>query len=238
VSSVLLYALLQAGMVKDSIKPPGLEVSLPAPFALVFLVIISSGMGWAGWAFLSQARRLMYRLEFDVGIDTGTIKAVLAGSSLISASVLLVKSLCLFAFFSLGIATTNVWFPLSLLISVPYFLVVLSPRTRYFNPDNWSSASFSLLFRYPLNPKLQEIARKIRVGRESVIGVQPAKELGLCDPVKLWEGIDKLFSQTIPPALAIAVHTVIRKHGISLLIHWKLMEKTLCAYDDETPTPW
>ncbi len=106
------------------------------------LILASGVLGWLGWAFLVQARRLMHRVEFDLGVDPAEIKATLAGISLLSVSTLAVRTLCFLAFLGIVRTTVNSHVVLTLLIGTPYLLVTCYPQIRYFNPNNWDSGSW------------------------------------------------------------------------------------------------
>lgn len=229
ISGALLDVLLQAGQDPGLITPPGLGIPLPAPFAVLVLMAISGASGWAGWAYLRQAQRLMLRLEFDNGVNPDEIKAALAGSSLASASILLLKFLCVITLFSSSSVLVGVvyffyllnlqniespfliFMAASTLISFPFFLVLLNSRIRYFQPSNWDSASWLLRLL------MKDFIEQASVSAYSQNYESLPSQVSQQDAAKV---VDDLL-RYIPQAYAITFNTLLRKHGLRLAIRWK-----------------
>lgn len=235
ISGALLDALLQAGQDPGPITPPGLGVPLPAPFAVLVLMAISGTSGWAGWAYLRQAQRLMLRLEFDNDVNPDEIKTALAGSSLASASILLLKFLCVIALFALSsvlvgvvyffylLNLQNIESPLlifmaaSVLISLPFFLVLLSPRLRYFQPSNWDSTTWLLRLL------MKDFINQASVSANSLNFESLGSQVSQQDAAKV---VDDLL-RYIPHAYAITFNTLLRKHGFKIVILLKNIDASM-----------
>ena len=164
VSAYIINFLMLTGQPPSPITPPGFQVPMPAPIALAALLVISGGAGWAGWAYLKQARKLMLRLEFEMNVHPNEIKAALTGSSLASASTLLIRFLCFIALVASMYSNGGLHFFFYLLTNkmltkfsafviiaviptifdIPYILLGFDFRIRYFKPENWSSGSWLL----------------------------------------------------------------------------------------------
>lgn len=212
-SAGLLKLLLASGAPPGHIKPPGVEIPLPAPLALLVLIVSSLGVGWTGWAFLWQARKLMRRLEFDDGVNPDEIRATLAGSSVLSASVNLVRLLCFVATIALDIASPAQWPGVTFLIT-PYFYLVVSTRIRWFNPESWSAPFW--LFRFLFRKE----RRQMGVNERAIHELLSTEKLGAYAPPAFTTRLQEAASNILPDAFAMALGPLVRKYGVTLLFPW------------------
>lgn len=230
ISGALLDVLLQSGHDPGQITPIGLNIPLPAPFAVLVLMAISGAAGWAGWAYLRQAQRLMHHLEFDNDVNPDEIKTALSGSSLASTSILLLKLLCviaIFAFSKVLVGVSYFFYLLNLqnieslnlifrvadsLFILPFFLVLLSPKLRYFQPSSWESKPWllRLIMKDFINPpSFSEYYMNYEIPG-SQVSKQDAVEEVFVDLLKY-----------IPQAYEISFNTLLRKYGFKIVILWK-----------------
>ena len=235
-SALLIDVLLRLDKSPEQVTVPGIEITMPAPFAALVLVIVSSAFGWVGLAFLRQTQNLMYHLEFELRVNPDEIKAALAGSSLASANMLLFKTLCVISLFaSLKITTDLVlaWIILfnevgikpsmftltsiDIVLELPFILILLGQRVRYLQPSNWEEGSwlFSLLFK-SLGAKVSISARS-RNFETLPSGVSRQDAIALIDEIVNYVG----------QAGAASLHTLLRKHGLGILMHWGEVEAML-----------
>lgn len=180
----MLEILIRQGTDLDPIALPGFTFPLPAKYAVVGFFLIAEVSGWFGWFLLRQAQKIMHRLEFELGAHPDEIKATLAGSSFISASVILVQLLCcttvalsshaiLYSLsISLNLAAEAESRELALLFmflfftaDVPFLLIASSFRFRYFQPSKWIPGKlFIFLNRYflltDINPTYEILRQK------------------------------------------------------------------------------
>ncbi len=175
----------------------------------------------------------MLHLEFDIGVDPDEIKTSLAGSSLASASVLLLRSLCVIALFASSYTLSQVYlilfhnvvprpalvlaiFVLPVVLDLPFFLVAfLSPRMRYFNPDNWNSATW--LFRQATKDFRRQI-KKIEIDINEVPWAELSEGYRKCDMSNAWRKLDDMASKAVPTAFATSMGRLFRKHGLKLIL--------------------
>jgi len=172
----------------------------------------------------------MLRLEFDNGVNPDEIKTALAGSSLASASILLLKLLCVISLFALSSIIVGVVYfryllhllniepsPLAfigtlLVLDFPFFLVAcLSPRMRYFQPSNCDSSFW--LFRLVLKGSVEQFSVSAHSQNYESLPSQVPQQ----DAVKVADDL----ASYIPQAFAITLNTLLRKHGFRLAIRWK-----------------
>lgn len=234
ISGALLDVSLQSGHDPGQITPLGLDIPLPAPFAVLVLMAISGAFGWAGWVYLRQAQRLMHHLEFDNDVNPDEIKAALSGSSLASTSILLLKLLCLFAIFAFGkvlVGVSYFFYLLNLqniespklifmvadsLLVLPFFLVLLSPKLRYFQPSSWESKPWlsRLILKDIINPhSFFEYYMNFEIPG-SQVSKQDAVEEVFVDLLKYF-----------PQAYQISFNTLLRKYGFKIVILWKNIDE-------------
>lgn len=230
VSAALIDKLFRIGIDLGPIKPPGVDLPLPPPIAVVALTYISGASAWAGWAYLRQAAKLMQCIEFDMGVESNEIQAALSGSSLASASVLLVRALCIIVILALGYtyspiyeliffgkeAPLSVFFILDAAIEVPYFLIAFDSRIRYFQPSNWDSTPFyaRIIFYFSDRPRLEFPSES-----------QIPQQLSKIDIVSIIGELNRIFLDKV---VVITLNTLLRKFGYG--IFFKFTDK---AWDEQ-----
>jgi len=152
VLSGLLWKYLQEDLPQnpDAIATPVFIVSASTQLILVPIVAV---LGWAGWIYLRQAKKMKHVLEFRDHVANRKIEESLTGSSLVSTSPTFVRILC-FAFVVgstiipfgavAGLSTsllllskeyywaTTIVF--DLVVTLPFFLVAIGGWIRWFNP--------------------------------------------------------------------------------------------------------
>ena len=199
------------------------------------LISFSGATGWAGWAYLRQALKLMHHLEFDKDVKPDDIKSALAGSSIASASSLLLKVLCFIATFaSSSILIGVIYFYLflkaqniepsvshymlaSTLIALPYFLILINPRVKYFQPSNWDSASW--IFRLFLKSFIEESSLSKPSIDYETLPAQVSRQKA-----------DKIIGDIVeylPQAYSATFNTLGRKYGFGLIKRWANIEALL-----------
>jgi len=232
VSGALLDLLIRTGQDPGTITPTGLNIPLPANYAIVVFMIISGASGWAGWAYLRGAQRLMHRLEFSNGVNPEEIKTALTGSSLASASIFLLKFLCVFTVFtsssiivgvvyflyilhSLNIAPSVFIFSIVLsMMGAPYLLVFGDIRMRYFQPSKWDSLSW--LFRLLLKGFIDQFTVSVHLKNYKSLPTHVSRK----DAIELLNDLERY----LPIAMASVLNILIRKHGFMFIFQTNKME--------------
>lgn len=235
-SALLIDVLLRSGVDLGPISIPGIDIKLPAPYAIVVLVFVAGASGWAGFAYLRQALSLMYHLEFENRIDPDKIKAALAGSSLASANILLFKLLCLISFLASGVIVLSVFFiiPLakvlmkigiepslfaymgvSTVLELPFLLVILSPRMRYLQPSNWDEGSW-WLSKFVFKRLGEQMSTSAHHRGFEALPSEVSHE----DAVTL---VDELVGY-MGQATSTCVHMLLRKYGVVIFLRWNKLE--------------
>lgn len=220
VSSALVSWQLQTGRNPGMIDIPGL-ISLPGWLAVYALAIVSGATGWTAWVYLRQGQRQLYTLEFKDKFDPDHIKAFLAGSSLVSTSVLLLRALCVLALVSFIIKLPKFgviqlitglfqeigygFTYLGLLVIAPFLLITLMmPRLRYLNPSTWEMGSWLIWLLMKVVPQNFSFQRPDWVDME-----QLPEEAESFDPAAFYEDVERL----LPEMQAKAINTLLRRFG-------------------------
>lgn len=144
--------IIAFGLAPNAVEPLGVGFPVPAKIAHMIFILVAFGSGWISWSWIRQANRLLWQLEFENKVEPSNIRACLLGS-LLSASPIAIRMLGFVTFFLILISFSrsimvpilhleygvNAFFMFLIgnVLALPYLLISLNSKIRYFNPDKW-----------------------------------------------------------------------------------------------------